>query len=184
MSQTIKAHLPSLQRAPQPPEDPCLNAGSKARRRLCRQEYFNIRYRLVLERNVGLQCEDCDHNPGYNTIDLDDIPEEFFIGKGECAYLPNADLRDYDLPHLNFEGANMRKVNLNGTDLMGSNFYEADLRGADLRGSDLRNTNLIETNLNGALFNKDTKFPWAANKGKAKSRQMICEGNPNWCMAQ
>ncbi len=185
LSQTIKAHLPRKV-TPQPTADPCSNADSEARRRLCRSERENpeVRYHLVLERNVGLRCEDADHNPGYNQIDLDDIPEEFFIGKGECAYLAGADLRAYELANFNFSGAYMRKANLNGVDLSGSNFYEANLSQADLRGADLRGAkNLASTNLKGAIFDMKTKFPWEENQA-AKLHGMICQGDPDWCMDQ
>ncbi len=37
MSQTIKAHLPSPQAAPQSTENPCSNADSDVRRRLCQE---------------------------------------------------------------------------------------------------------------------------------------------------
>lgn len=53
---------------------------------------------------------DDDLTPGCNPIDLDDIPEEFFMEKGECADLANADLRAYNLPRFDFKGANMRKA--------------------------------------------------------------------------
>ncbi len=184
ISQTIKAHLPSPQAASQPTGDPCSNADSDARKRLCQegQENPKVIYHLVLERNIGLRCEDADHNRGYNPIDLNDIPEEFFIGKGECADLAGADLREYSLSGFNFRGANMVKARLVGVNFRDSDFYGANLNGADLRGADLRGANLSEADLRGALFNMETKFPWV--EGQAKEHEMICEGDPDWCMDQ
>ncbi len=146
-------------------------------------QFPNVRYHLVLERNVGLRCEDRDGVEGHNAIDLDDIPEEFYVGKGECANLAGADLRAYELANFNFSGAYMRKANLNGVDLRGSNFYGTDLSQADLRGADLRDAkNLITANIKGAIFDMETKFPWV--EGQAKIHGMICVGDPDWCMDQ
>ena len=75
-----------------------------------------------------------------------------------------ANLKDNDLRHINFSGANLvqaslRGVNLEGVDLRGAQLQEADfteakLAGSNLSGLELRRVNFASANLDRALLDQ------------------------------
>ncbi|GHU71762.1 hypothetical protein FACS189413_13910 [Bacteroidia bacterium] len=86
--------------------------------------------------------------------------EEAYLPK---CYLPNSHLHNAYLKNAKFfgaklEGANFQEANLEGAgfkdaNLKGAMFFEAHLEGADLRAD------LGGANLEGAIYNKETRFP-------------------------
>jgi Pentapeptide repeats (8 copies) len=80
------------------------------------------------------------------------------------ADLTRADLTYVTAPKAVFTGANLTYADLWGANLAGASFSGATLTGtklpdADLRGTDFTGTDLSEAHLEGAKFDRDTKWP-------------------------
>lgn len=90
------------------------------------------------------------------------------------AFFQEADLRwveasKVELPEARLEGARLYEADLFDANLRGAQLYEADLRSADLSSADLREANLCRTDLRGAtlreaqlqgaVFDRRTRWP-------------------------
>jgi pentapeptide repeat protein len=83
---------------------------------------------------------------------------------GEGANLAGMDLTEADLSRANLKRANLRGANLTKARCFDSNLRGADLRDADLQlallaGADLRFTQLGGARLNGAVYDRLTRWP-------------------------
>ncbi|MCB0210162.1 MAG: pentapeptide repeat-containing protein [Anaerolineae bacterium] len=79
-------------------------------------------------------------------------------------YLMGADLSFANLRGADLRNADLRGANLNGTDLTGANLREtnlnnAQLNDAKLRWTDLRESSLLTADLNGAKYDRWTRWP-------------------------
>jgi hypothetical protein len=91
------------------------------------------------------------------------------------ANLKAADLRGADLSSTILVGADLSGSDLSGAKLNNPNLNGANLSGANLSDANLEKANLFESslekaNLNGAIYNKNTKWPDGFNPKAAGAR--------------
>ncbi len=67
--------------------------------------------------------------------------------------------RGADLREANLRGADLTDADLRGADLRGANLCRANLACADLRGADLRHAHLRDLQLDGAVYDRRTRWP-------------------------
>ncbi len=78
------------------------------------------------------------------------------------ARLSGADLRGADFRNFALNGSDLSGANLRGADLRHADLTGVNLSGANLNGADMSGAKIDATKLDGAIYNHDTKLPWAA----------------------
>jgi hypothetical protein len=94
------------------------------------------------------------------------LPEEHFDGqilngvRFKRYNLAGAHFRGTQLFTASFQGSNLAGADFRHATLMGTDLRRANLQGANFSGADLRDTRLSGADFTGAIYDRNTQFPY------------------------